>query len=556
MSFGFPSLIAPVAVPGDAVVASSGAEGGAGDFEAVLATVSNASEGPSDEPIDEPANEDLPLGDGDQVEDASSTTLPVVLLAPVVVLQAQPLETAPETEVVTGEASATPSLPADAPSLNIVPERDLHASALMPEVSTGATPEATAPASVPVASPEQVAPTPSPPLAPSTTPEAKVVEPAAPRDAGARNEARPFGSEPKLENAGQPRVDAPPRETSVDIATAPNERDPVETGIPSKGGDQQPSSAPQVHATPQPANPAPPVSRVDSRAAESALNAQGAEETAETGTARVDPGVTSGEETPAPPSDSPPASPPAPHKSERADQPERTLSIAHDAEGRSEEEVSAKQAPQETSVSAPVDIFERSRTAPAALAAATTPQTPLAELVDAPVDPLSPNTTVPEHANTPQERASANTSLLSRVSVETTAQIAAQIVRRLEGRSTRFEMALTPEDLGRVDVSMEVGADGALTARLAFDNPAAAAELRGRADELRRQLQDAGFQLAQDSLQFSQRDGSQSRREFDRRPDRAFSGAAKLAADADAAAPITARWTPLTLAPRGVDLKV
>ena len=140
--------------------------------------------------------------------------------------------------------------------------------------------------------------------------------------------------------------------------------------------------------------------------------------------------------------------------------------------------------------------------------------------------------------------------------METTAQIAAQIVRRLEGRSTRFEMALTPDDLGRVDVNMEVGADGALTARLAFDNPAAAAELRGRADELRRQLQDAGFQLTQDSLQFSQRDGSQSRREFDRRPDRAFSGAARLAADADAAAPIAGRWTPLTLAPRGVDMKV
>ncbi|MFN3817342.1 flagellar hook-length control protein FliK, partial [Brevundimonas sp.] len=138
---------------------------------------------------------------------------------------------------------------------------------------------------------------------------------------------------------------------------------------------------------------------------------------------------------------------------------------------------------------------------------------------------------------------------------ETTAMIAAQIMKRLDGRSTRFEMALTPDDLGRVDVSMEVGADGALTARLAFDNPAAATELRGRADELRRQLQEAGFQLSQDSLQFAERDAS-SGRGFDRRQDRAFAGAARVAADADIAAPPPGRWTPLTLSPQGVDMKV
>lgn len=58
---------------------------------------------------------------------------------------------------------------------------------------------------------------------------------------------------------------------------------------------------------------------------------------------------------------------------------------------------------------------------------------------------------------------------------------------------TRFDVALTPEGLGRVDVSVEIGPDGVIAARLAFDNPAAAAELRGRAQELHRLLQDAGF---------------------------------------------------------------
>ena len=73
-------------------------------------------------------------------------------------------------------------------------------------------------------------------------------------------------------------------------------------------------------------------------------------------------------------------------------------------------------------------------------------------------------------------------------------QIAAQILRKLDGRSTRFEMALLPEELGRVDVKLDIDSEGRVAARLAFDNPAAATDLRGRADELRRQLQDAGFQ--------------------------------------------------------------
>jgi flagellar hook-length control protein FliK len=125
---------------------------------------------------------------------------------------------------------------------------------------------------------------------------------------------------------------------------------------------------------------------------------------------------------------------------------------------------------------------------------------------------------------------------LSRVAHATIADLSAQIVRRLEGKFTRFDMALTPEDLGRVDVSLEMGEDGSLTARLAFDTPAAAAEMRSRADELRRQLEQAGFQLAKDSLEFSQRDGSSGRHEgFERRSGRAFAAARDLADQVEAA---------------------
>ncbi|MGZ9098755.1 MAG: flagellar hook-length control protein FliK [Brevundimonas sp.] len=149
-------------------------------------------------------------------------------------------------------------------------------------------------------------------------------------------------------------------------------------------------------------------------------------------------------------------------------------------------------------------------------------------------------------------------SQLSRVTIEATAQIAAQILRRLEGRSTRFEMALTPDELGRVDVKLDIDAEGRLNARLAFDNPAAATDLRGRADELRRQLEAAGFHLAEDAFEFAERDSGSSA--FDRGQDarygqsRAFTAAARLNAEIDVAQP--PRWLALSLSPSGVDMKV
>lgn len=177
-------------------------------------------------------------------------------------------------------------------------------------------------------------------------------------------------------------------------------------------------------------------------------------------------------------------------------------------------------------------------------------------------DPVSP-------APGPAEGAAAQTqahavvhetapSQISRASLEATAQIAAQIVRKLEGRSTRFEMALTPDELGRVDVKLDIDSDGRLAARLAFDNPLAATDLKGRADELRRQLQDAGFRLADNALEFADRDSSSSA--FDRGGDarkgqeRAFAAASRLNADIDVAQP--PRWMALSLSPSGLDLKV
>lgn len=150
-------------------------------------------------------------------------------------------------------------------------------------------------------------------------------------------------------------------------------------------------------------------------------------------------------------------------------------------------------------------------------------------------------------------------SRLSRATVETTAQIAASILRKLETRTTRFDMVLTPEQLGSVDVSMEIDADGHMTARLAFDNPAAANEMRARSEELRRQLMEAGFQLTENALEFTDREsnprgGFQQFMSDERSNRRAFAGANRLAESADA--PTLPVWTPVTLSPSGVDMKV
>lgn len=147
---------------------------------------------------------------------------------------------------------------------------------------------------------------------------------------------------------------------------------------------------------------------------------------------------------------------------------------------------------------------------------------------------------------------------LSAATFNTTAEIAAQFVQKLGQRVARFDMVLTPETLGTVEIAMEVGADGDVKARMVFDTPAAANELRARAEELRRQLNEAGFQISENALEFTdresdQRGGFQQFMSDGRSGRRAFAGSSRLAEQADAPPPV---WQSLNLAPTGVDMKV
>jgi hypothetical protein len=113
---------------------------------------------------------------------------------------------------------------------------------------------------------------------------------------------------------------------------------------------------------------------------------------------------------------------------------------------------------------------------------------------------------------------------------ETVARLAAGILEKLEARSGRFEIQLDPNGLGAVDVRVQIGADGQLTASLGFESARAASELRGRADELRQSLEQAGFTVPDGGLSFDftgQGRGRQSQPDLD--PDDSRRGAGAFA---------------------------
>lgn len=165
------------------------------------------------------------------------------------------------------------------------------------------------------------------------------------------------------------------------------------------------------------------------------------------------------------------------------------------------------------------------------------------------------------HAQAAQATAAAIDAAAVRGSPETVAKMAADIVRKLDGQSTRFDLQLDPHGMGKVDVAIEIGRDGKLTAAMSFDSARSAADLRGRAGELRLALEQAGFDIAEGGLSFdladqnagfSGREAGQQERAWN---GRAFQRAQSGADDADlslAATPSTpSRWTR-----SGVDIRI
>ena len=164
-------------------------------------------------------------------------------------------------------------------------------------------------------------------------------------------------------------------------------------------------------------------------------------------------------------------------------------------------------------------------------------------------------------AQATQATAAAIDAAAVRGSPETVAKMAADIVRKLDGQSTRFDLQLDPHGMGKVDVAIEIDRAGKLTAAMSFDSAQSAADLRGRAGELRLALEQAGFDIAEGGLTFDLsgqnagfggREAGQQERAWN---GRAFQRAQSGADDADlslAATPSTpSRWTR-----SGVDIRI
>jgi flagellar hook-length control protein FliK len=71
--------------------------------------------------------------------------------------------------------------------------------------------------------------------------------------------------------------------------------------------------------------------------------------------------------------------------------------------------------------------------------------------------------------------------------------VAVEIGLRSLAGMNRFEIRLNPEELGRIDVSLDIGEDGAVTARLVVDRVETLALLQRDAKTLERAFEQAGL---------------------------------------------------------------
>jgi hypothetical protein len=149
---------------------------------------------------------------------------------------------------------------------------------------------------------------------------------------------------------------------------------------------------------------------------------------------------------------------------------------------------------------------------------------------------------------------------LVRGSPETVAKLAADIVRKLDGQTTRFDLELDPHGLGKVNVAIEIDRAGKMTAALTFDSPQSAADLRGRSGELRLALERAGFDISEGGLTFDLagqgpgfggREAAQQERGWN---GRAFQRAQSGAEEADAA--LAAVTQPPSRTRSGIDIRI
>ncbi len=90
--------------------------------------------------------------------------------------------------------------------------------------------------------------------------------------------------------------------------------------------------------------------------------------------------------------------------------------------------------------------------------------------------------------------------------------LAVQISRNVDLGINRFQIRMDPPELGRIDVKLEIGKDGRITANLSVERPETLDLLQRDARALERALVDSGLNADKGSLNFSLKD--QSTNEF------------------------------------------
>jgi flagellar hook-length control protein FliK len=85
------------------------------------------------------------------------------------------------------------------------------------------------------------------------------------------------------------------------------------------------------------------------------------------------------------------------------------------------------------------------------------------------------------------------------------AQVAVHVAKAVSEGNDRITIKLSPADLGRIDVRLDIGTDGRIQAVFAADKPGTVEMLQRDARELERSLQDAGLRADSGSLSFNLR---------------------------------------------------
>ncbi|MFZ5930161.1 MAG: flagellar hook-length control protein FliK [Pseudomonadota bacterium] len=121
--------------------------------------------------------------------------------------------------------------------------------------------------------------------------------------------------------------------------------------------------------------------------------------------------------------------------------------------------------------------------------------------------------------------------------------IAIHIAQHTDTGANRFQLRLDPPELGRVDVRMEVSAEGKLSAVIAVERPETLDLLQRDSRALERSLMEAGLKTDSNSLSFSLKGGRQDQQHADLANNGSDRSSNPLSADwDDTVAPIAARF--------------